>query len=130
MSVWFWMWNDHYFLQCPLYSNLRINLSEQLIGLNFEVNMASLLFGDDNLSQANNIAATYKIHDCIKDTNRFEWMNEKCIHAFISKNRPKSAKVLNLNCDITETIDFLIIFFNYMYFMRAHWQQFKFAVRP
>ena len=57
----------HYFLQCPLYTNLRINWSEHLIDLNFEWNMASLLFGDENLSQANNIAATYKSHDYIKD---------------------------------------------------------------
>ena len=33
--------------------------------------ITNLLFGDDNLSQANNVAATYKIHDYIKDTKRF-----------------------------------------------------------
>ena len=71
MSVWYEN-ALHFFLQCPLnIKNLRINFSSNLIDFNFEVNMASLLFWVENLSQAKNIAATYKIRDYIKDTNIF-----------------------------------------------------------
>ena len=50
----------------------RATLFSELSKLNFNITLKNLLYGDYSLTVDNNIAAVYKIHDYIKDSNRFQ----------------------------------------------------------
>jgi len=61
----------HFFLHCALYSNKRVLLINELTNLQFKITIDNILYGDEGLSDDNNIAAVFKIHDFIADSMRF-----------------------------------------------------------
>ena len=62
---------EHYFMDCPLYNDLRVNLQEQLANLNIEWNINNLLCGDPSKSILTNKLATSFIQSYISSTDRF-----------------------------------------------------------
>ena len=58
----------HFFLECPLYMDIRENLRENLNELNFTMTLQNLLFGDPLVGKNSNITAMLFIQDFILDS--------------------------------------------------------------
>ena len=63
--------NKHFFLECPLYMNERIELMRNLDDIKFKPTISNLLNGNDEYTTAVNVQAFGFIHDFIKSTKRF-----------------------------------------------------------
>ena len=62
----------HYFLECQLYNNQKISLFNDLINMNIEINIETLLFGNDTYNTDHtNSKMLEKVRCFIKQTNRF-----------------------------------------------------------
>ena len=61
----------HYFLECPLYTNERITMIDELDAIGSQTSFASLIYGSDKCSTETNIQAVTIIHNFIRDSGRF-----------------------------------------------------------
>ena len=61
----------HYLLECQLYNNQRILLFNDLINMNIEINIETLLFGNDTYTDHINSKIFEKVRCFIKQTKRF-----------------------------------------------------------
>ena len=61
----------HYFFQCPLYRVERQNMTSA-IAIITDPSLATILYGNDNLSLTSNQGVFHAVHDFIISTKRFE----------------------------------------------------------
>lgn len=61
--------NEHYLLECPLYTNARML---HLDTIPFQTDVYILLYGDTNLSSANNETIFKAVHKFISASKRFQ----------------------------------------------------------
>jgi hypothetical protein len=62
----------HYFLECQLYNNQRISLFNDLINMNIEINIETLLFGNDTYNTDHTNSKIFeKVRCFIKQTKIF-----------------------------------------------------------
>ena len=64
--------NKHFFLECQMYNQERLELITVLNQLGFEPLLNNLLFGNDSLSNETNVSACLAIQNYIKKSKRFE----------------------------------------------------------
>ena len=61
----------HYLLECPLYTNARMQLIMSITPYTV-ISIENLLFGSDNLTDENNLIVFRNVHKYIHHSNRFE----------------------------------------------------------
>jgi hypothetical protein len=61
----------HYLLECPLYTNARMQLLMNITPYTV-ISIENLLFGSDNLTDENNLIVLRNVEKYIHYTNRFE----------------------------------------------------------
>ena len=61
----------HYLLECPLYTNVRMQLFMSITP-HTVISIENLLFGCDNLSDENNLIVFRNVQKYIHHTNKFE----------------------------------------------------------
>ena len=62
----------HYFFDCPLYNTEREKLFTDFQNFNFNLTLRNLLYGDENLTDENNVLAYLRIPIFMKETKRFD----------------------------------------------------------
>ena len=62
----------HYLLECPLYTNARMQLFMSITPYTV-ISIENLLFGSDNLTDENNLIVFRNVQKYIHHSNRFEW---------------------------------------------------------
>ena len=60
----------HFFLYCPLYYTQRLAL-QNIVSRHTEFKLETLLFGDTNIDNVDNITIILSVHDYIKNSERF-----------------------------------------------------------
>ena len=61
----------HYFLHCPLYNDLRIDLIRNLNSIRVDVSLKTILEGDMTKDKLTNVVIISYVQDYIKNTDRF-----------------------------------------------------------
>ena len=61
----------HYLLECPLYTNARMQLLMNITPYTV-ISIENLFFGSDNLTDENNLIVLRNVQKYIHHTNRFE----------------------------------------------------------
>ena len=61
----------HYFLSCPLFNDIRVELLDNLNSMGFEINIIKILTGDPSKSSKADCIAMLIIQDYIFKTERF-----------------------------------------------------------
>ena len=63
--------NNHFLLQCPLYTIPRATMLQKISNINVNINCKLLLFGDNSLPADENMAIFEAVHNFIESTGRF-----------------------------------------------------------
>ena len=62
---------EHYFLQCPLYNDLRTDLTRNLNSIHVELVLKTILDGNSARDKLTNIIIVSYVQDYINNTDRF-----------------------------------------------------------
>ena len=62
----------HFLLECPLFSNERTIMLNELLKINYEPTLSNLLYGDEHKEITTNIKAFELICNFLKETSRFD----------------------------------------------------------